>query len=80
LIRLRTILGPLRPSRVTVWRPLAISLSLVILDLAGFAALLLWGVHMVQTGVQRTFGPRLRAFLGGALSNRFKALGAGAAV
>jgi phosphate:Na+ symporter len=35
---------------------------------------------MVQTGVQRTFGPRLRAFLGSALSNRFKALGAGAAV
>jgi phosphate:Na+ symporter len=35
---------------------------------------------MVQTGVQRTFGPRLRGFLSAALSNRFKALGAGAAV
>jgi len=52
----------------------------VILDLAGFAALLLWGVHMVQTGVQRTFGPKLRGFLAAALSNRFKAMGAGAAV
>ncbi|WP_293366783.1 Na/Pi cotransporter family protein [Phenylobacterium sp.] len=41
---------------------------------------MLWGVHMVQTGVQRTFGPRLRGFLAAALSNRFKALGAGAAV
>jgi phosphate:Na+ symporter len=53
---------------------------LVLLQLAGFAALLLWGVHMVQTGVQRTFGPRLRAILAGALSNRLKAAGAGAAV
>src|ERR1700710_529409 len=35
---------------------------------------------MVQTGVQRTFGPKLRSFLAAALSNRFKALGAGAAV
>jgi len=60
--------------------PFAISFYLVILDLAGFAALLLWGVHMVQTGVQRTFGPRLRTFLAAALSNRLKAAGAGAAV
>jgi len=35
---------------------------------------------MVQTGVQRTFGPRLRSFLAAALSNRVKAAGAGAAV
>jgi phosphate:Na+ symporter len=35
---------------------------------------------MVQTGVQRTFGPKLRTFLAAALSNRVKALGAGAAV
>ena len=31
---------------------------LTLLDLAGCVALLLWGVHMVQTGVQRAFGPR----------------------
>lgn len=53
---------------------------LVILDLAGFAALLLWGVHMVETGVQRTFGPRLRAFLARATRHRLSAFGAGAAV
>jgi phosphate:Na+ symporter len=35
---------------------------------------------MVQTGVQRTFGPKLRGFLAAALSNRLKAVGAGAAV
>ncbi len=28
-----------------------------LVDLAGSIALLLWGMHMVQTGVQRTFGP-----------------------
>ena len=40
----------------------------------------MWGVHMVQTGVQRTFGPKLRHFLAGALRNRVCAFGAGAAV
>jgi hypothetical protein len=34
-------------------RPCAISFYLVILDFAGFAALLLWGVHMVQTDALR---------------------------
>jgi phosphate:Na+ symporter len=70
---------PLRPSSPPP-EALRISFYLIILDLAGFAALLLWGVHMVQTGVQRTFGPRLRGFLTSALSNRFKAASAGAAV
>nr|WP_296596796.1 Na/Pi cotransporter family protein [Phenylobacterium sp.] len=40
----------------------------------------MWGVHMVQTGVQRTFGPKLRHFLAGALRNRIRAFAAGAAV
>jgi phosphate:Na+ symporter len=52
----------------------------VILDLAGFAALLLWGVHMVETGVQRTFGAKLGAFLTRATRRRLSAFGAGAAV
>jgi len=38
-----------------------------LLDLAGSIALLLWGVRMVQTGVQRAFGARLRTTLGTAL-------------
>ena len=37
---------------------------LTLIDLAGAIALLLWGSHMVQTGVQRAFGPRLKNFLG----------------
>src|SRR5215471_5619543 len=48
-----------------------------ILKLAGAVALLLWGVHMVGTGVQRAFGAKLRAFLARALRNRFKAFLAG---
>jgi phosphate:Na+ symporter len=48
-----------------------------LLDLAGSVALLLWGIHMVQTGVQRAFGAKLRSLLGSALRNRFKAFLAG---
>jgi len=53
---------------------------LTLLDLAGMVALLLWGVRMVQTGIQRGFGPRLRQILGAALGNRFKAFAAGLGV
>ncbi|MEZ2128864.1 MULTISPECIES: Na/Pi cotransporter family protein [unclassified Sinorhizobium] len=51
-----------------------------LIALAGHIALLLWGTRMVQTGIQRAFGPHLRAFLGQALSNRFKAFLAGMGV
>jgi phosphate:Na+ symporter len=47
--------------------------TLTLIDLAGAVALLIWGVHMVQTGVTRAFGPQLRRLLGYAPSNRFKA-------
>jgi len=51
-----------------------------LVKLAGSVALLLWGVHMVGTGVQRAFGARLRSFLGSALRTRFKAFLAGMGV
>jgi phosphate:Na+ symporter len=51
--------------------------SLVLLDLLGGVALLLWGLHMVLSGVLRAFGPHLRRFLAKALGNRFSAFGAG---
>jgi phosphate:Na+ symporter len=51
-----------------------------LIDLAGSIALLLWGTHMVQTGVQRAFGSKLRSILGGALRNRFRAFLAGVGV
>jgi phosphate:Na+ symporter len=55
-------------------------LPLTLLNLAGSVALLLWGIHMVQTGVQRAFGAKLRNFLAGALRNRLYALLAGIGV
>ena len=51
--------------------------SLVLLDLMGGVALLLWGLHMVRSGILRAFGPDLRRFLAGALNNRFSAFAAG---
>src|ERR1700710_1121820 len=54
--------------------------SITLVNLAGSVALLLWGVHMVQTGVQRALGARLRGLLGTALRNRFKAFLAGIGV
>src|SRR5215212_2695483 len=53
---------------------------ITLLKLAGSVALLLWAIHMVQTGVQRAFGARLRSFLGIALRDRFKAFLAGIGV
>lgn len=56
------------------------SFTIVLINLAGAVALLLWGTRMVQTGVQRAFGPRLRVFLGHALGHRLKAFLAGIGV
>src|SRR5439155_10220057 len=56
------------------------SATLTLIDLAGAIALLLWGVHMVQSGIQRAFGPNLRRFLGRALGDRFRAFLAGLGV
>ena len=53
---------------------------ITLLKLAGSVALLLWAIHMVQSGVQRAFGARLRGFLGHALRNRLKAFLAGIGV
>ena len=55
-------------------------LSITLVDLAGYVALLLWGTHMVQTGVQRAYSPNLRSILGGALRNRISAFFAGLGV
>ncbi len=51
--------------------------TLTLIDLAGSIALLLWGVHMVQSGIQRAFGPNLRRILGAALGSRVNAFLAG---
>ena len=54
--------------------------TLTLIDLAGSIALLLWGVHMVQSGIQRAFGPHLRRFLGRTLRDRLPAFLAGLGV
>ncbi len=54
--------------------------SIVLLDLMGGVALLLWGLHMVQSGIVRAFGADIRRVLGIALRNRFKAFLAGVGV
>ena len=51
--------------------------TMVLLDLMGGVALLLWGLHMVHSGILRAFGPDLRLLLAKALSDRFTAFAAG---
>jgi phosphate:Na+ symporter len=54
--------------------------GMILLDLVGGVALLLWGLHMVRSGIVRAFGADLRRFLGTALRNRFLAFLAGICV
>ena len=51
--------------------------SMILLDLVGGVALLLWGLHMVHSGIVRAYGSDLRRFLSKALRNRFLAFLAG---
>ena len=54
--------------------------ALVLLKIAGFVALLLWGTHMVTSGVLRAFGGDLRQRIGGALSSTPRAFVSGVMV
>ncbi len=56
------------------------SVTMVLIQLLGAIVLLLWGMRMVRTGVQRAYGSNLRQFLGEWLSNRFAAFTAGLGV
>jgi len=51
-----------------------ISGSLVLINLIGAVALLLWGMRMLRTGVTRAFGADLRHVIGKSVANRFSAL------
>ncbi|HWO37004.1 MAG TPA: hypothetical protein VNO32_50140 [Candidatus Acidoferrum sp.] len=48
--------------------------SIVLLDLMGGVALLLWGLHKIRSGIMRAFGTELRRFLSTAVRNRLLAL------
>jgi len=50
---------------------------MILLDLLGGVALLLWGLHMVHSGIVRAFGSDLRRILWTALRNRVLAFVAG---
>jgi phosphate:Na+ symporter len=54
--------------------------SMILLDLMGGVALLLWGLHMVHSGIVRAFGPDLRHLLSVGLRNRYYAFLAGMCV
>lgn len=54
--------------------------TLSILSLFGGVMLILYGMRLAGEGLQRAAGARLRSFLITATSNRFKSLGAGAAI
>ena len=47
--------------------------TMLLATLAGDVALLLWGMHMVQTGIVRAFGANLRQLIGLGLGNRWRA-------
>ena len=49
------------------------SATLTLIDLAGDVGLLLWGTHMVTTGVLRGYGTDMRRWLGRSLDGRMKA-------
>ena len=51
--------------------------TMVLLDLLGGVALLLWGLHMVHSGILRAFGPDVRLLLAKGLTNRGSAFAAG---
>jgi phosphate:Na+ symporter len=54
--------------------------TIALIELVGYVILLLWGMHMVQSGVARAFGSDLRRVIGRTLRNRFAAMGAGLVV
>ncbi|MBN8940357.1 MAG: Na/Pi cotransporter family protein [Rhizobiales bacterium] len=57
-----------------------VSATQVIIQLLGDVALLLWGIHMVHTGIMRAFGSELRRILTIGLKNRLSAFLSGLAV
>jgi phosphate:Na+ symporter len=54
--------------------------TLGLIDLAGFVALLLWGLHILQAGVMDAYGTAIRKVLRQGLSNRLSAFAAGLGV
>ena len=56
------------------------NLPLVVLNIAGAAALLIWAVRMVRTGVERAHGAALRRLVRGIGDDRMRAAGTGTVI
>lgn len=54
-----------------------ISAGEILIHIIGGVCLLLWGVNMVSSGLNKAFGAQLRRVISTSTSNRFKALGVG---
>ncbi len=54
--------------------------TILLVNILGAAALLLWGLRMVGTGVNRTFGANLRLWINLGADNQAKAMGLGLVV
>src|ERR1700738_4015310 len=48
--------------------------TLLLINLAGAVGMLLWGTHMISTGILRGFGTPLRGWIGRNLNGRLRAL------
>jgi phosphate:Na+ symporter len=66
-----------RPAHRATEGTSTISGTEILLNLLGAAALLVWGLRMVRTGILRAYGGVLRGRLGRSMNNRFAAFGAG---
>lgn len=66
--------------RILLWGRNNINASEILIHVIGGVCLLLWGVSMVNTGLNRAFGAVLRRFISGSTSNRFKAFFVGISV
>ena len=62
---------------MTSWRVFEIASTLILIDILGAGALLLWGLRLIKTGTLRAFGASLRIWIARGASNRVKALIAG---
>ena len=75
--------GVLHPAPQTPPTPLTLETALVVihlLNLLAAIALLVWGTHIVRTGMLRVFGESLRHVLARSFGNRLAALAAGLGV
>jgi len=54
-----------------------VSSTIILIDLTGAVALLLWGLGLLKGGVNRAFGTQLRSFMAAGTRNRWRAFGSG---